>query len=48
MFETLKRVPLFADLPDDDLLRLSEGVEQIEMTAGQELFAEGMRAIELT
>ncbi len=35
--------PLFADLPEADLNRLCEMVEQVQLPAGQELFAEGSR-----
>ena len=41
IFEFLKKVPLFADLPKDDLLRLCREVSELELAAGQELFAEG-------
>ena len=41
MYEFLRKVPLFADLPDDDLERLCEVIEEVPLEAGQELFAEG-------
>jgi predicted CoA-binding protein/signal transduction histidine kinase len=41
MYDFLRKVPLFADLPEDDLSRLCEMVERVELPAGQELFAEG-------
>ena len=37
----LKKVPLFADLPEADLDRLCELAEEIKLAAGEELFAEG-------
>ncbi len=43
MYDFLRKVPLFADLPEADLNRLCEMVEQIQLPAGQELFAEGSR-----
>ena len=41
MYGFLKKVPLFADLPESDLARLCEMVDEIRIPAGQELFAEG-------
>ena len=41
MYDFLKKVPLFADLPESDLARLCEMVDEIRIPAGQELFAEG-------
>ena len=41
IFEFLKKVPLFADLPKDDLLHLCREAGELELAAGQELFAEG-------
>ncbi len=41
MFESLKQVPLFAGLPEEDLLRLSETVEEVRLSAGEALFTEG-------
>lgn len=41
MYDFLKKVPLFADLPEDDLERLCEGVEVVHLPAGAELFSEG-------
>lgn len=39
----LKNVPLFADLPDEDLRQLCEMLDRIELPAGHELFAEGSK-----
>jgi predicted CoA-binding protein/signal transduction histidine kinase len=39
--EFLRKVELFASLPDEDLWRLCEMVEEVELAHGQELFAEG-------
>lgn len=41
MFDFLKRVPLFASLPETDLQRLCEMVEEIRLPAGATLFTEG-------
>jgi CRP-like cAMP-binding protein len=41
MSEFLKRVPLFGSMPDHDLERLSEMVEEIHLQAGEQLFDEG-------
>lgn len=41
MYEFLKKIPLFADLPMEDLNQLCEGVEEIELAAGEVLFPEG-------
>ena len=41
MFDFLKKVPLFGDLPKADLLRLCEDVEEVTLSSGEELFAEG-------
>ena len=41
MYEFLKKIPLFADLPDEDLERLCQMVTEISLKAGEELFAEG-------
>lgn len=41
MYDFLRNVPLFADLPDTDLERLCEMVEKVHLPAGKELFAEG-------
>jgi signal transduction histidine kinase len=41
MYEFLRKVPLFADLPDADLLYICESTLQVELTTGEELFAEG-------
>lgn len=39
--EFLKKVPIFQDLSDDDLGKLSEVVETVSFPAGEELFHEG-------
>ena len=36
-----KKVPLFAELPDEDLEALCQGSEDVSLQHGQELFAEG-------
>ncbi len=41
MYDFLKQVPLFADLPEEDLARLCSVVEEVRLPAGKELFAEG-------
>ncbi|HEX6383737.1 MAG TPA: cyclic nucleotide-binding domain-containing protein, partial [Anaerolineae bacterium] len=41
MFDFLRKVPLFAELPEDDLARLCEMVEEVRLPAGDFLFAEG-------
>ncbi len=41
MYDFLKKIPLFAALPDSDLERICEIVEEIDLPAGQLLFAEG-------
>ena len=41
MFEFLKKVSLFADLPQDDLERLCAIAEEVNLAAGEELCAEG-------
>lgn len=41
MFDFLKKVPLFAKLPPEDLERLCELVEEVKLPAGQILFSEG-------
>lgn len=41
VLEELRLVPLFADLPEDDLVRLCEGVERVALGPGELLFAEG-------
>jgi signal transduction histidine kinase len=41
MFDFLRKVPLFADLSDDDLRHLCGMVKEVRLTSGQELFAEG-------
>jgi signal transduction histidine kinase len=41
MDDFLKKVPLFAGLPEADLERLCQMAERVRLPAGQELFAEG-------
>ena len=41
MFNFLKKVPLFADLPDDDLDRLCAMVTEEHISAGETLITEG-------
>jgi signal transduction histidine kinase len=41
MNEFLKKVPLFASMPDHDLDRLCEMVTEVHLNPGEELFAEG-------
>ncbi len=43
MYDFLKKVALFTDLPEQDLARLCEMMEDVELKAGAELFAEGSR-----
>jgi len=40
-FDFLKKVPLFADLPDDDLDRLCAVVNEVDIPTGKNLFTEG-------
>ncbi len=40
-YEFLKKIPMFADLPEDDLERLCQMVTEIRLPAGAELFTEG-------
>ncbi|HJX41842.1 MAG TPA: ATP-binding protein [Anaerolineales bacterium] len=39
--EFLRKIPLFADLPEPDLLRLCSMVKEVRVEAGELLFAEG-------
>lgn len=41
MYKFLKKVPLFADLSDEDLENLCQDAQEIKVTEGEELFAEG-------
>lgn len=41
MREFLRQVPLFADLPDEDVDQLFELAEVVELSAGEDLFHEG-------
>jgi len=43
MFEFLRKVPLFADLPEEDLERLCRMAEQVRYRAGQVVFEEGAK-----
>ena len=43
MYDFIRKVPLFADLPDEDLERLCEMMEVVDLKAGQDLFTEGSR-----
>jgi signal transduction histidine kinase/predicted CoA-binding protein len=37
----LRKVSLFSDLPEEDLIRLCEMIEVVQLNAGEELFSEG-------
>jgi signal transduction histidine kinase len=41
MYDFLKNVDLFAELPEADLRRLCEVIEEVKLAAGEELFTEG-------
>jgi signal transduction histidine kinase len=41
MFDFLRKVPLFADLPEADLRHLCGMVAEVRLTPGEELFSEG-------
>ena len=41
MYTFLKKIPLFASLPDEDLERLCQMVTEVRLPAGTELFIEG-------
>lgn len=41
MYEFLKKIPLFAAMPESDFRRLCEIAEPVELAAGDQLFAEG-------
>lgn len=41
MYEFLKKIPLFAAMPDADFQRLCEIAEPVKLAAGDQLFAEG-------
>ena len=41
MYNFLKKIPLFSDLPEDDLERLCQKVEEVHIPAGKDLFPEG-------
>ncbi len=41
MYDFLKKVPLFASMPDHDLERLCEMVTEVHLNTGEQLFAEG-------
>lgn len=40
-YSFLKKVPLFADLPDSDLKQLCRSVKRIKISSGEDLFVEG-------
>jgi signal transduction histidine kinase/predicted CoA-binding protein len=41
MYDFLKKIPLFANLPEDDLDRLCQMVTEVKLPAGADLFEEG-------
>ncbi len=41
MLDFLKNVGLFSDLSEEDLIHLAEGVKELELSKGEQLFAEG-------
>lgn len=41
MLDFLRKVPVFADLPEEDLIRLSESTQLVNLPAGKLLFREG-------
>ncbi len=41
MYEFLKKVPLFAGMPEEDLRQLCRATVEVELSAGEQLFAEG-------
>lgn len=41
MYDFLRKVPLFADLPEEDLERLCQMITEVDLPAGAELFTEG-------
>jgi predicted CoA-binding protein/signal transduction histidine kinase len=43
MYDFIRKVPIFSDLPEDDLARLCELMEEVELKDGEELFSEGSR-----
>jgi predicted CoA-binding protein/signal transduction histidine kinase len=43
MYDFNRKVPLFANLPEDDLARVCKMLEEVKLSAGQELFPEGGR-----
>jgi signal transduction histidine kinase len=43
MYNFLKQVPLFADLPEEDLRRLCTEVEEVQLDDGEILFSEGSK-----
>lgn len=43
MYDFLRNVALFAQLPDQDLDRVCEMMQEVRLAAGEELFAEGSR-----
>jgi signal transduction histidine kinase/predicted CoA-binding protein len=43
MNEFLRKLPLFSDLPDEDLDKLCESIVEVRLAAEEELFAQGSR-----
>lgn len=43
MYDFLKKIPLFADLPEDDLRRICGDIEELSLAEGEVLFAEGSK-----
>ncbi len=43
MYDFFRKIPLFQDLPREDLERLCELVEEVQLPAGSELFSEGSK-----
>ena len=41
IFDFLQKVPLFADLPEEDLIEICKEVEEVSLPKGEQLFAEG-------
>lgn len=40
-YDFLRKIPLFINLPDPDLEQICQAIEEIHLSAGEELFAEG-------
>ncbi len=43
MYDFLRKVPLFAEMSEDDLGRLCEMVDEVQLAAGEDLFKEGSK-----